>query len=388
MMTFTTPTELPIEAATTMGVSVKESDAAIGKFGTGLKYAIAGVLRLGGDIAVSINGEHPGEFEFTKRRTEIRGRWFDIICCNDQPCGFTTELGKHWETWQIFRELASNTLDESGEWTRGEACGTTAIKVQCREIEDAERDGEVFIGDREPLLKSENGAQIYAGPTRHYYFRGIRAGSFDCVAPVTVDVHDGSLSEDRLLDLSKVRSELSWAFRTAITWSNDFLLSVIRQEDPAEFWVRHIDEHHIRAMPDEMMAFLSERRKFTKHRAFKTALEAHIKSLAGNRWEPVEMTSHHHSLIALGETLCGNVGVDPIPRDRIRFTRDLDDQQIAVTCMDTREVWFSTKAAMLGRDEFLAAYLEEALHAMTGQGDCTRELQNTLISMIVNNAMN
>ena len=46
MITFHSPTILPIEAATTMGVSVKESDNAIGKFGTGLKYAIAGVLRL------------------------------------------------------------------------------------------------------------------------------------------------------------------------------------------------------------------------------------------------------------------------------------------------------------------------------------------------------
>ena len=53
MITFHSPTILPIEAATTMGVSVKESDNAIGKFGTGLKYAIAGVLRLGGTIAMT-----------------------------------------------------------------------------------------------------------------------------------------------------------------------------------------------------------------------------------------------------------------------------------------------------------------------------------------------
>ena len=54
--------------------------------------------------------------------------------------------------------------------------------------------------------------------------------------------------------------------------------------------------------------------------------------------------------------------------------------------MDTREVWFSTKLAMLGRDEFLSGYLEEAIHVMTGQQDCTREFQNTLLSIIVSNA--
>ena len=35
MITFHSPTILPIEAATTMGVSAKESDNAIGKFGPG-----------------------------------------------------------------------------------------------------------------------------------------------------------------------------------------------------------------------------------------------------------------------------------------------------------------------------------------------------------------
>ena len=70
MITFHSPTVLPIEAATTMGVSVKESDNAIGKFGTGLKYAIAGVLRLGGSIAMTIAGTR---YEFTAVPTDIRG---------------------------------------------------------------------------------------------------------------------------------------------------------------------------------------------------------------------------------------------------------------------------------------------------------------------------
>ena len=55
MISFITPTALPIEAATTMGVSVKETDGAIGKFGTGLKYAIAGVLLLMLALAVMIH---------------------------------------------------------------------------------------------------------------------------------------------------------------------------------------------------------------------------------------------------------------------------------------------------------------------------------------------
>jgi len=88
----------------------------------------------------------------------------------------------------------------------------------------------------------------------------------------------------------------------------------------------------------------------------------------------------------LGEAIARRVGVDPIPSDRVHFTSDLSDAELAVTRMDTREVWFSTKLAMLGRDEFLAGYLEEAIHAMTGLRDCTREFQNALLAIIVNNA--
>src|SRR5690242_10134874 len=228
MITFLTDTALPIEAATTMGVSVKGDDA-IGKFGTGLKYAIAGVLRLGGSIAVYIDGER---HDFTTKDSNIRGREFRIVHHNGMPCGFTTELGKHWEPWQLFRELASNTLDEGGSWTRERTdagSARTVIQVCCREVEDSERNEHVFITKGAPLLESTMGATVYAGASRHYYFRGIRAGSFPCVAPVTVDVHDGSLSEDRLLDYSRVQNELAWAFRTATKFSEPFMLSVMAQ---------------------------------------------------------------------------------------------------------------------------------------------------------------
>lgn len=95
------------------------------------------------------------------------------------------------------------------------------------------------------------------------------------------------------------------------------------------------------------------------------------------------MTERHRTLLARGEQVCQSAGIDPIPADKVHFTRDLADSQLAVTCMDTRHVWFSTKIAMLGDDEFLAGYVEEAIHAMTGFRDCTREFQNALLAIVV-----
>ena len=49
---FYTPTTLDEAFIFTMGASVKKSNNPIGFFGTGLKYAIAVTLRLGGSIKI------------------------------------------------------------------------------------------------------------------------------------------------------------------------------------------------------------------------------------------------------------------------------------------------------------------------------------------------
>lgn len=387
MITFVTPTALPIEAATTMGVSVKEGENAIGKFGTGLKYAIAGILRLNGSFSIWIEGE---SFEFTAVDTPIRGKQFGIVHCNGAPCGFTTELGKHWKPWQLFRELASNTLDEAGYWRRGECAtneGRTVIMVCCREVEDADRNESVFLGERAVLLESSHGATVHEGPSKHYYFRGIRAGSFAETAPVTVEVNSGELSEDRLLDLSRVRSELAWAFRTATKWEPSLLMTVVPVSNEGDFWVQNICRYTIGgALPADMMDFVAARPKFIHHPAFKAALDAHLKKGGIGKWTEIKPTRDQLELVAAGEALCRKVGVDVVPRSKVHFTQDLDDKTLACCCMDTREIWLSTKLVLQGRHEFLSGYLEESIHAMTGFRDYTLELQNALFSIIVTQA--
>ena len=387
MISFITPTLLPIEAATTMGVSVKGSGDAIGKFGTGLKYAIAGTLRLGGTVDIWIGREH---FEFVANEARIRGKAFQIVHCNGQPCGFTTELGKHWEPWQLFRELASNALDEGGHWTDqpvGPDSGETVITVGCKPLEDASKYEGVFIGNRTPLIESSNGATIYAGESQHYYYRGIRAGSFGFTAPVTIDVHEGELSEDRLLDSGTMSREVAWAFISATKIDHDLMFQVVSQQDPGHFWARILGEHSFHSSPPSplVMDYMLQRRKCVVHPAFHRALDAHLRK-SGGQYEAIPTGAQHDRLLTEAERVCEMAGVDPIPRDRVRFTRDMPDGELAVTQMDTRTVWFSTKIVMAGRDEFLSGYLEEAMHAMTGLGDCTRQLQNALLLLVVNMA--
>src|SRR5690606_35654103 len=138
----------------------------------------------------------------------------------------------------------------------------------------------VFLGDRRPLVQSSSGATIYEGASRHYYYRGIRAGSFDDIAPVTIDVTDGSLSEDRLLDMSVVMRETGWAFRTATSWDETLMNSVLSQSQPGEFWVETISAYTIHRgdLPKDLLAFIAERRKSIRHPAFLAALDAHMRN--------------------------------------------------------------------------------------------------------------
>lgn len=143
VINFTNPGEIDIRLLTTMGVTVKENDSPIGYFGTGLKYAIAGVLRLGGEVTVYSGLK---EYKFLTTPQTIRGKTFDLIRMDwengSDVLGFTTQLGKNWKPWMLYREFWSNAVDEGGSgvpWD-GPLSGcadTTSIYVDCEAITEA-----------------------------------------------------------------------------------------------------------------------------------------------------------------------------------------------------------------------------------------------------------
>lgn len=197
MICFSNPGEIDIRAVTTLGVNVKEGEHPIGRFGTGVKYAIAGVLRLGGNIEIWSGKEC---YAFLCVSRDIRGKTFQLVCVvhNDQitELGFTSDLGKEWAPWMYYRELLSNCLDEGGEvqlspafspediyneqgnFEIGEA-GKTRIIVICPLIEQAHEEKEKYWleSDSKLIWKTTN-IEIHEGESREMFYRGIRATNF------------------------------------------------------------------------------------------------------------------------------------------------------------------------------------------------------------------
>jgi hypothetical protein len=121
---FVTPTKLSILDISSMGDSSKRGDdTTIGQFDSGLKYAIALLLRDNVKIKIDIhnNGELENTFTFGQKNIEDSqtGKDKNLITIFDingveTVTGFAFNLGYNWKNWMSYREIMSNVLDEKG----------------------------------------------------------------------------------------------------------------------------------------------------------------------------------------------------------------------------------------------------------------------------------
>ncbi|MEJ0017488.1 MAG: hypothetical protein WDN25_13175 [Acetobacteraceae bacterium] len=209
MIVFENGGEIDIAAMTTFGVSVKIGDSPIGFFGTGLKYAIAVLLRTGCRIMV-FSGEQ--EMRFSTRRGNIRGKDFEFVemAVGDgvpAPIGFTTELGKNWQPWMAYRELYCNTRDEGGEVYMAASASAatdprrdfTQIRVEGAEIESVHRSHDEYFISGEPDLTIKDVA-IYRRPSSALFYRGVRVLTLPKRAVFTYNLTGHvELTEDRTM---------------------------------------------------------------------------------------------------------------------------------------------------------------------------------------------
>ena len=198
MIVFKNEGTLDINSITTFGVSVKEKDSAIGFFGTGLKYAIAVLLRNGCSITIKTGEE---TYEFATEALIVRKVSFPVVTMNGRQLSFTTEYGKTWELWQAARELYSNCLDEGG--------------IVCYEIEDHFNGTQVVVSgdvfdrvwlERDTFLLSadklwaNHDVEVCEGPSEYAYYQGIRAYTLPTKSKYTYNLLcKQKLTEDRAL---------------------------------------------------------------------------------------------------------------------------------------------------------------------------------------------
>lgn len=238
---FITPGILDDRAFTIFGLSAKETSNPVGKFGTGLKYAIAICLRHGLTVNLTTSTlEESSTRYFSSHTAFMRNTQYQEIFLTDLhgidiPLPFTTQLGQNWSLWQAIRELHANTKDEKG-WISFEAGedldvepNYTIIEISgdSPELSDIIDRWQYFFPDLDPadLLHSHNNIDIYqsANPGAVY-----RQGYLVYQIPDAVysyNVHmDLLLTEDRTVsapenlkrNIGVALYSISWEFDLAI----------------------------------------------------------------------------------------------------------------------------------------------------------------------------
>lgn len=213
MICFYNKGNIDIRAIKTFGVSAKEnSKSAIGYFGTGLKYAIAILLRTGHEISIVTGGNR---YDFSLTESIIRDQEFKIVTMTHslhneeitEELAFTTELGKDWEVWMAYRELYCNMLDETGKMIKYDPSlydeNQTTILVTGHGIEKIDKNRWDYFLDTKSRsrLARNNKVTAYAKENLRnaglIFYKGVRVAqspshalydySFDCNLTLTED---------------------------------------------------------------------------------------------------------------------------------------------------------------------------------------------------------
>lgn len=206
---------IPLDAFTVFGMSAKPgSKNPIGKFGTGLKYAVSVTLRLGGSVKLFVGGT---EYKFYTHDESFRGVKFSKVFMSrrhgftskwsKQKLPFTTELGKHWEPWMAVRELEANTRDEVNGISYTNLNDTvlmgerdkTIIIIDCPEMEVAYNDiDKIFLNtEGRKLIHATGVVNVYEGESDYLFFNGMRVTDLQRKSKYTYEVGNVELTEDR-----------------------------------------------------------------------------------------------------------------------------------------------------------------------------------------------
>lgn len=204
---------------TITGLNVKpDNPHAFGQFGTGLKYAIAVLLRSGCEITI-FSGDKL--YEFSTEPETIRGKEFQLIRMHTyttkdservhpmhtETLGFTTDLGKHWELWMAHRELWSNCMDENGtvtqriedvEWSEVDMTNKTIIVVTGEAFDKVHETSSEFLLSKVNPIYATDEIEIFAGGSSYVYYQGIRVLELPKAGLYTYNILKTiMLSEDR-----------------------------------------------------------------------------------------------------------------------------------------------------------------------------------------------
>lgn len=380
---FENSNELDIRALKTFGVSVKENENPIGFFGTGLKYAIAILLREGQSITV-FSGKV--EYTFQTKEENIRGKPFSLITMNGEELGFTTLLGQTWELWMAYRELWCNTIDEGGSIYKAQEMPfpeerKTFISIEGKKFQEIHQNRSAFFL-QSSSLECFDKITVHPNSTSKAYFQGICIGDapFPGNTRYTYNtLKNISLTEDRLLKYGfQYKRYIGEAILTSK--SEEYIMDCLICGD--SYIEGIIDLTDCDASPSELFIKVAQKilldASLYINPSVRSLIIAHniqLHTPALHRPTPVEEKMLQKSIIFCKKL---NFPVDEYP---IKIVTTLGQGILGQAKNET--IFLSIEAFSMGTKMVAGTLIEEYIHLLHGYGDETRSMQNFLLNKII-----
>ena len=367
---------IDLSAITTFGVNVKESDNPFGFFGTGMKYALAILLRENHKITIYAGEE---KHEFTTVEKIIREKPFNIICLDGRELGFTLDLGKTWEMWQAYRELYCNTLDEKGIVTTDScepAAGRTLIVVEGKEFFECHLKRDAIIL-RSTAKYQEVSVDIHEGSSHHMHMNTIRVRDMANPSIFTYNLTSKvDLTEDRTI---KYDFEPDGIIRRAVLHGEnvEFITAFITA--PAETYEQGLNCDNGDQPGDVFM-------EIVKNIDFKDITNTSVLSLYKKHTEknkvpaPVVMTDIEKTQLQLAISFCNDLGYE-VEKHTINVTDGLNPNTLGAVYL--KEIYLSRRVFQQGTKQVAATLLEEHMHIEYKYHDNTYRFQTYLFDVII-----
>jgi len=371
---FHSPNAFPLDVLFIQGLSAKVTDSPIGRFGTGLKYAIAVILRQGGSIQLLSEGK---TYDFFLDSIFVRDREFKQVFMKDETgerrsLPITSEYGKDWQPWQAYRELFSNCLDEKGDVSNIPVVARTIFVVEgLDEIYDSH--DTIFLPKNQTPIYRNSQVEYYDKPSNNLYFKGIRVASLEKPMNTTPNfLASISLTEDRTLASEGIARIYLRSFISAPqpvpspVLTDEGLMEYCRPELSSDtISIEFVNScKGIGNLPDEILAVLARYKKLN------TSVEVKETSYL-EKSMLIEAVKIAKQLVPeLNES---DIFVSATPL-KCKGFYDSNRNQIIISPDGFEE----------GMNDLTATIIEEALHKYRGFRDETRQFQDFLLRRLTN----
>lgn len=380
---------LDIRMIKMFGVSVKENHNPIGFFGTGLKYALAILLREDCNIKL-LAGEET--FDFSKGEIYVRGEKVAAALMNDEELPFTTHLGTNWELWQAFREIYCNTLDENGTIFLSDTIpkntpGKTYFVVQGKKFVDLYHDrNKIVLNFPQAMLLHEGvNVDIYNKPSGHLYYRGIRVFDFDRPSTYTYNItSECTLTEDRTLKypsiaLCKLPKEVGRIRKREV------ITKILTAKECAEERFTYYDlKYDDQVVSEEFISVLGEQYHLNNDNLNQSAREyfkVRMNKNASKNYKNKELNEIEVKQLERACSVCRKI-FDDFGEYEIKIVLTLGQETIALADRDNKLIVLSEQCFKMGTKALVGILIEEFLHLKTGYADMTRQFQDYLFQTI------